>query len=100
MPAKIPWTEKDKYNSIMFPLREKYGVKAAPAMPCIAYDLPDEYLDSEGEPTELSPKDRYDLFNKLWRKNKRRKNQIIKSPGLPSLPPVMHQGMQIITQHV
>ena len=70
MPAKIPWTEREKYDSIMKPLRIKYGVPEAPAMSVTHSDLPAEYLDSEGKIVELQPQRRYDMFNKIWKTTK------------------------------
>ena len=78
MPPKIPWEERTKYDEIMKHLREKYGTPTAPAMPVIAYELPSEYMDSDGDPVELSPHSRFELFNKLWRTHKRKKSRIAK----------------------
>ena len=55
MPQKLPSSEKVKYDEIMTPLRAKYGIPTAPAMPVIALDLPIDCLDSDEEPDEIAP---------------------------------------------
>ena len=75
MPQKLPSSEKVKYDEIMKPLRDKYGIPTAPAMPVIALDLPIDCLDSDEEPDEISPHERFKLFHKLWKTHKKRKSQ-------------------------
>ena len=75
MPQKLPSSEKVKYDEIMKPLRAKYGIPTAPAMPVIALDLPEECFDSDNEPIAISPHERFKLFNKLWKPHKKRKSQ-------------------------
>ena len=59
----------------MTPLRVKYGIPTAPAMPVIALDLPIDCLDSDEEPDEISPHERFKLFHKLWKTHKKRKSR-------------------------
>ena len=59
----------------MAPLRGTLGVEPVPAMPCIKYDLPKEFLDENGYEIEINPEQRCKYFHKAWKRHQgRRRN--------------------------
>ena len=57
----------------MAPLRKKLGVPEAPAMPVIHLDLPVDCLNTDDEPAEISPHERFKLFHKLYKRHLKEK---------------------------